>query len=239
MKPSSPSVGVRYTPPCCAAAQAAAVVTCKTVSIPYTKGVRVKICGITNAEDALAAEAAGADAVGLIFAERSKRRVTPAQARAVSDALGPFITRVGVFVDAPLENVLQAAKTLRLGAVQLHGTEPPEYAEALRSEVRVVKVFAFTPGLAPDTLRRFPADAVMLDGLTGGGGETFSWNAAGALRGFPNLVLAGGLTPHNVAAGVRALRPYAVDVASGVERAIGLKDHTKVQDFVRAARAAR
>lgn len=200
--------------------------------------MRVKICGITNVDDALAAEAAGADAVGLIFAERSRRRVTPAQAQAVSDALGPFIVRVGVFVDAPLGKVLEAVKTLKLGAVQLHGAEPPDYAEALRSEVRVIRVFAFTPGLTPETLRQYPADAVMLDGLTPGGGETFSWDEAGAFKNFPNLVLAGGLTPHNVAAGVRALRPYAVDVASGVERAIGLKDRAKIQDFVRAARVA-
>ena len=200
--------------------------------------MRVKICGITNIEDALSAEAAGADAVGLIFAERSKRRVTLAQARAISDALGPLITRVGVFVDAPLGEVLGAAQTLRLGAVQLHGTEPPEYAEALRPAVRVVKVFAFTPDLTPDTLRSFPADAVLLDGLTPGSGETFLWDEAAALKDVPNLILAGGLTPDNVVTAIRSLRPYAVDVASGVERAIGLKDPAKVQDFVRAAKAA-
>lgn len=204
----------------------------------YTRAVRVKICGITNAEDALAAEAAGADAVGLIFAERSKRRVTLAQAQAISDVLGPLILRVGVFVDAPLGEVLGAAQTLRLGAVQLHGAEPPGYAEALRPAVRVIKVFTFAPDLTPDTLRRFPADAVFIEGPTPGSGETFLWDEAAALKGFPKLILAGGLTPDNVAAGVRSLRPYAVDVASGVERAIGLKDHTKVQDFVRAAKTA-
>lgn len=210
----------------------------KTVSILYTKVVRVKICGITNIEDALVAEAAGADAVGLIFAERSRRRVTLVQAQAVSDVLGPLITRVGVFVDAPLGSVLEAVRVLKLGAVQLHGTEPPDYAEALRSAVRVIKVFPFVLGLTPDTLRCFPADAVLIEGLTPGSGETFSWDEAAALKGFPNLILAGGLTPDNVAAGVRSLRPYAVDVASGVERAIGLKDRTKVLDFVRAAKAA-
>ncbi len=200
--------------------------------------MRVKICGITNVEDALVAEAAGADAVGLIFTERSKRRVTLAQAQTISDALGPFIMRVGVFVDAPLGEVLEAARTLRLGAVQLHGSEPPEYAEALRPAVRVIKVFAFTPDLTPDTFSQFPADAVFIEGPTPGSGETFSWNEAAALKGFPKLVLAGGLTPDNVAAGVRSLQPYAVDVASGVERAIGLKDPIKVQDFVRAAKTA-
>lgn len=205
---------------------------------PYTRAVRVKICGITNAEDALAAEAAGADAVGLIFAERSKRRVTLAQAQTIGDALGPFVMRVGVFVDAPLGEVLEAVRVLRLGAVQLHGSEPSDYAEALRPTVRVVKVFPFTPDLTPDTLRGFPADAVFIESLTPGSGEAFSWGEAAALRGFPKLILAGGLTPDNVAAGIGSLRPYAVDVASGVERAIGFKDHTKVHDFVRAAKAA-
>ncbi len=200
--------------------------------------MRVKICGITNAEDALVAEAAGADALGLIFAERSKRRVTLAQAQVISDALGPFVMRVGVFVDAPLGEVLEAVRVLKLGVVQLHGAEPPAYAETLRPAVRVIKVFAFTPKLAPDALRRFPADAVLLDGLTPGSGETFSWDEAAALKGLPKLVLAGGLTPDNVATAIRSLRPYAVDVASGVERAIGLKDQVKVQDFVRAAKAA-
>ena len=164
--------------------------------------------------------------------------MTLAQAGVISDALGPLITRVGVFVDAPLGEVLGAVQTLRLGAVQLHGAEPPDYAEALRPAVRVIKVFTFAPDLTPDILRRFPADAVFIEGPTPGSGETFSWDEAATLKGFPKLILAGGLTPDNVAAGVRSLRPYAVDVASGVERAIGLKDHAKVQDFVRAAKTA-
>lgn len=212
---------------------------CKIGSaIPYTKVVRVKICGITNPDDALAAEEAGADAIGLIFAERSKRRVTLEQAKTISAVLGPLITRVGVFVDAPFGDILKAVRTLKLGAVQLHGDETLDYAEALRAEVQVIRAVAFTPGLTPEALRRFPADAVFLDGPTPGSGETFSWGDAGTLKGFPNLILAGGLTPRNVAAGIQALKPYAVDVASGVERAIGLKDCVKVQDFVRAAKTA-
>lgn len=201
-----------------------------------TAHLRVKICGITRPEDARAAEAAGADAIGLIFAERSTRRVTLEQAAACAQATGPFLSRVGVFVDAPLELVLHAVRALRLEAVQLHGREAPAYAAALRGEARVVRAVAFEAGLEPDELRRFPADAWLLDGLRPGAGEAFDWEAAAALRGMPGLVLAGGLTPENVAAGVRALAPYAVDVASGVEAAPGVKDPARIRAFVRAAR---
>ena len=210
---------------------------------PYTsvvnaQPVRVKICGITRPEDALTAEAAGADAVGLIFAPHSKRRVTPQQARTICSRLGPFITTVGVFVNAPLEEVLEIATKLRLGAVQLHGDESPDYAEALRRHVRVIEAVSFTPELAPETLSTFPADAILLDGLVPGSGAAFAWDAAAKLKGWPRLILAGGLTPQNVEAGVRALSPYAVDVASGVESTVGIKDAEKIQDFVRRAKDA-
>ena len=190
-------------------------------------------------EDALAAEAAGADTVGFIFAPRSKRCVTLQQAQAICLRLGPFITTVGVFVNAPLSEVLEAAQQLRLGAVQLHGDEPPGYAEALRQHVRVIKAVSFTPELKPETLEAFPADATLLDGLVPGSGEAFAWNAAAALKGLPHLILAGGLTPENVEAGIRALSPYAVDVASGVESTVGVKDAEKIQDFVRRAKNVR
>ena len=217
---------------------------CKIVSgTPYTsvvnaQPVRVKICGITRLEDALAAEAAGADAVGFIFAPRSKRRVTLRQAQAICLQLGPFVTTVGVFVNAPLSEVLEAAQQLRLGAVQLHGDESPGYAEALRQHVQVIKAVSFTPELKPETLATFPADAILLDGLVPGSGEAFAWDAAAKLRGLSRLILAGGLTPENVAAGIRALSPYAVDVASGVESTVGVKDDGKIQDFVRCAKNA-
>lgn len=200
--------------------------------------MRVKICGITRVEDALAAEAAGADAIGLIFAERSKRRVTLAQAQSISAVLGPFIARVGVFVDAPLCTVLEAVRALQLSAVQLHGHEDAAYAEALCPHVQVIKAFSFTPDLSAEALRAFPADAVLLDGVQPGSGEAFAWTDAAALAGLPHLILAGGLTPTTVAAGIEALNPYGVDVASGVESSAGIKDHRRIQDFVRKARAA-
>lgn len=200
--------------------------------------VRIKICGITRAEDALAAERAGADAIGLIFAERSKRRVDVEAAAAIVAGLGPFLTRVGVFVDAPLEQVLEAVRRLKLGAVQLHGDEPASYARAVRAEVAVVKALAFGPAVTPAALADYPADAILLDSPSPGSGRSFVWTAAEAWRGHPRLVLAGGLTPESVTEGVRALRPYAVDVASGVETVPGIKDAARVQAFIRAVREA-
>jgi phosphoribosylanthranilate isomerase len=200
--------------------------------------MRVKICGITRTEDALAAEEAGADAVGLIFAERSRRRIDLERAAEISAVLGPFIARVGVFVDAPLETVREAVRVARLDAVQLHGREEPAFAAALRGQARVIRAWSFSPGLSPQVLRRYPADAILIDGLDPGSGRGFAWSQAAALRGLPRLILAGGLTPDNVAAGVWALDPYAVDVASGVESSPGIKDHGAIRRFVERARGA-
>ncbi|MDE0100402.1 MAG: phosphoribosylanthranilate isomerase [Truepera sp.] len=200
--------------------------------------MRVKICGITRPEDAELAESAGADAIGLIFAPNSKRLITLERAAAIAERVGPLITRVGVFVDAPLEQVLAAVHHLRLGAVQLHGSEDSVYAAAVRKETRVIRAVSFRPGLPLEGLAHFPADALLVDGLRPGGGETFDWSQASSLTGTPHLILAGGLAPENVAAGIRALRPYAVDVASGVEASPGIKDPEKVAAFVRNARAA-
>lgn len=206
-------------------------------SLP-TAPVRVKICGITRPEDAVVAERAGADAIGLIFAPSSKRRVDRAAARAIVATVGPFLVRVGVFVDADLEQVVDLVQELRLDAVQLHGHESEAYAAEVRRSARVVRALAFGPGVTPQALAAYPADAILLDAAAPGSGRAFGWQEAGAWRGHPRLVLAGGLTPGNVAAGVRALWPYAVDVASGVEAAPGVKDAALVMAFVRAARSA-
>lgn len=206
--------------------------------ISYTSAMRVKICGITRPEDALASEAAGADALGLNFASFSKRFVTVEQAEAIVAPLGPFISLVGVFVDAPLDFVLETAQHLKLSAVQLHGHEDAHYALEVSAHVPVIKAVSFKVGLEPEAFADFPATALMLDGLSPGSGAAFSWTEATAWAGLPHLILAGGLTPETVAAGIRALRPYTVDVASGVEASPGIKDETKLHDFVRAAKAA-
>lgn len=204
--------------------------------------MRVKICGVTRTQDALCAERAGADAIGLIFAEGSRRRVSLEQAAAIGAALGPFITRVGVFIDAPLEVVLEAVAAADLQAVQLHGSEDAAYAERLRERlggrVQVIKAVAVGPGFRAADWRGFPAHALLVDGLVPGSGEPFDWERASGLGEWGRLILAGGLTPENVAAGIRAFRPYGVDVASGVEAGPGIKDPARVQEFVHAARAA-
>ena len=201
--------------------------------------MRVKICGITRPENAIAAERAGADAVGLNFAKQSKRYVTTQQAKTINEAVGPFLQRIGVFVNSPLEEVLATAHTLRLHAVQLHGDEDAAFATAVRQEFWTIRAVSFTPELSLSYFETFPADAFLLDGLKPGSGERFDWSQASFLKQVPHLILAGGLNPENVSAGIEALEPYAVDVSSGVEQRPGIKDPQKIQDFVRVAKFTR
>lgn len=201
--------------------------------------VRVKVCGITSVADAVVAEAAGADAVGMIFAPGSKRRVTPETAADICSALGPFVARIGVFVDADVAEVVGLARGLRLTGVQLHGAESAAYAREVAKATRVVRALPYAPGLVPADVADYGADAVLLDAATPGSGLAFAWEAAApAWRAWPRLVLAGGLTPDNVSAAIGALRPYAVDVASGVETRPGVKDPEAVRAFVSAAKDA-
>jgi len=201
--------------------------------------MRVKICGITRPEDALAAESAGADAIGLNFAKTSKRFITLEQAKTISDAVGPFVQRVGIFVDSSLEEVLETAHTLRLHAVQLHGDEDEAFAKSIKKEFWTIKAVSFTPALSLRYFESFPADAFLLDGLKPGSGERFDWSQAAFLKNLPHLILAGGLNVHNVTAAIEALQPYAVDLSSGVEARPGIKDPQKIQDFVRVAKFTR
>ena len=203
--------------------------------------MRVKICGITSPADARMADEAGADAIGMIFVGWSKRAVDPARARAIAAAVRPFVTRVGVFADAPLAEVERTVETVGLDAVQLHGDESDTYAAELaeRVPVPVVKAVRFAADLDRARLERFPAQAILLDAPRPGSGEAFSWRDAQHLAGMPRLILAGGLTPENVADGIAALAPYAVDVASGVERAPGVKDPERVRRFVDEARMSK
>lgn len=198
----------------------------------------MKVCGITRPEDALAAEEAGVDAIGLVFA-RSRRRVDEDAAREVLASLGPFVTTVGVFRDQPLPEVIRLVTELGLDVAQLHGEEDERYAAAVGRHARVVRAVAFERAPSPDALNGYPADAFMLDAKTPGSGTSFPWSDAEAWRGHPRLILAGGLTPANVREAVRVLAPGAVDVSTGVESAPGIKDHDLVKAFVLAARAQR
>jgi indole-3-glycerol phosphate synthase/phosphoribosylanthranilate isomerase len=211
---------------------------------PRPRGTAVKICGITTVEDGRAAVAAGADAVGLVFWPGSPRTVDVAAAKAIAASLPPFVTRVGVFVDAAPETLRHVAGEVGLDVVQLHGDE--DEAAVRLAPRRVVKAVRVGPGFeGEDALRFAGAGAAVLldtrsDTAPGGTGRTFDWAAAARLRDrIPYLILAGGLNPRNVADAVRAVRPDAVDVSSGVEASPGRKDPERMRAFVEAVRRAR
>jgi phosphoribosylanthranilate isomerase len=196
--------------------------------------VRVKVCGIRRPEDALLAVELGASAIGLIFWPQSARAVDTDTAAAVVRALPPFVTSVGVFVNQPREEVLKIADAVRLGAVQLHGDEPPGwYASFPRPVIKSVSV---GEGFEVDALRAVPANVtVLLDAhdpvRRGGTGRVIDWSLAAAAARTRPVILSGGLTPENVRAAATTVQPYAVDVASGVESSPGVKDYAKLRAF--------
>lgn len=200
--------------------------------------VRIKICGITNLEDALLAAELGAWALGFIFHPASPRRVAPETARAIIGKLPPFVLSVGVVADEEAAVVRELAARVGLDWLQLHGRESPEYCRTLGR--RVLKAFHIhgPEALPPLADYRGAAQAFLLDaykpGGAGGTGETFDWRLARQAQEFGPVVLAGGLTPANVARAIEVARPQAVDVASGVEAAPGRKDPEKLRAFFRA-----
>ena len=198
--------------------------------------VRVKICGLTNEDDARAAIENGADALGFVFAE-SPRRADPDTVRAMVKKIPVFISTVGVFVNEDIERVREIRDRCGLDAVQLSGDESEAYAASLGG--RIIKVCRVGGGRAP-AIEGFPDATLLLDTWSsqaaGGTGESFDWSlAVGPARSRP-LILAGGLTPENVARAVSTVRPFAVDVSSGVEKTKGRKDHDKLSRFIRNAR---
>jgi phosphoribosylanthranilate isomerase len=204
--------------------------------------VRVKICGITTLEDALAAVEAGADAVGFVFHPPSPRYARLDIVREITRRLPPFVSRAGVFVDAPEDRVLEVARVARLDTVQLHGKETHDFCRHF-AELRVIKAFRMDGPAALTRLAEYPGVTWLLDsylpGVFGGTGQTFNWDlACEAVRRGGRVILAGGLTPENVARAVAAVRPYAVDVSSGVESAPGAKDREKMRAFIAAAKSA-
>lgn len=190
--------------------------------------VRVKICGITRVEDALLAETLGAFALGFVFAKGSRRRLEPETARRIVQALGPLVVRVGVFQDQEPEAVLRTMERAHLQVAQLHGNEPPEWAERVGRFYPVIKAFTLM-GPADPTWAHYPAAAFLLDGKTPGGGQGYprEW-ALPLLRTGKRVILAGGITPENLEE-VLALRPYALDLSSGVEEAPGRKSEARLR----------
>ncbi len=200
--------------------------------------VRIKICGITRSEDLRAAVAAGADALGFVFAPRSPRRLSAAAAAALAQQVPAFVTRVGLFMDQPAEEVQRILTEVPLELLQFHGQETGEYCRGFGRPY--IKAVAMAAGADLGLIQEEFADAaaLLLDshqaGEVGGSGRSFDWSKIPPLR-LP-LVLAGGLTPENVAAAVRQVEPWAVDVASGVEDAPGVKNGVLIEKFINEVR---
>ena len=203
--------------------------------------MKVKICGVTSPEDALLAVDAGADALGFIFVEGTPRYLSPARAAAIIAALPPFVVPVGIFWDHPAGHVKAVAEECRLGALQFHGDEAPEAVAQHR--LPVIKTIKLGAEADLDRLARYDVSAFLLDSpgrwSEGEAREPISWALARrAVDAGRRVILAAGLTPDNVAEAIRAVRPYAVDVNSGVEARPGVKDPDKVRRFVARARGA-
>ncbi len=202
---------------------------------------RVKVCGITRAEDGLAAARAGADAVGFVFYPRSPRCVTPERARDIAAMIPPFVSTVGLFVDADAATVAATLRAIRLDYLQFHGAESAEFCA--RFGVPFLKAVRVKPGvdLLQYAIAFGAAKALLLDafveGVHGGTGQGFDWQLIPLNMPIP-LILSGGLRPSNVAQAVRTVRPWAVDVSSGVEAEKGIKDADKIEQFMRGVRNA-
>jgi phosphoribosylanthranilate isomerase len=200
--------------------------------------MKVKICGITREEDAWTAVQAGADALGFIFVRASKRWIEPERARAIITGLPPGVIPVGVFVNAPRQEIGNVVETAGIRLLQLHGEESPEDASGFG--VPVWKGFRVRPGFDLRSLSGYAVNGFLLDnyvaGMYGGTGRTFDWETAIAAKKYGPIILSGGITPDNVVEAMRRVAPYAIDVNSGVESAPGVKDADKIHRLFEAVR---
>lgn len=204
--------------------------------------VRVKICGITNIEDALASVEAGAELLGFNFYRESPRYIEPAAARRIIDQLSSSVLSVGVFVNERREQLERFADEAGVQSVQLHGDESASYCLKLK-HLFVIKALRVNSNFEPEQAAQYQTGAILLDGFSdrafGGAGHTFDWSIAARARPLVGkLFLAGGLNKNNVAEAITAVRPYAVDACSALESAPGRKDHARVRAFIKAAEKA-
>jgi phosphoribosylanthranilate isomerase len=197
----------------------------------------VKICGITNEQDALLAVALGADALGFVFAP-SPRQISPALAREIVKRLPPETLTVGVFRNETPSRVIEIVNEARLQGAQLHGHETPAMTAEVATDVRFVIKAVVAGSQDAATASNFASDAILVDGLHPGSGTAYDWELLQDIPTEIRLMLSGGLTPENVAAGIAQVRPWGVDVSSGVEKAPGLKDAVKMRHFITNARDA-
>jgi phosphoribosylanthranilate isomerase len=201
--------------------------------------VQIKICGITNIEDGLAAASAGADALGFVFHPASPRYVRPERAREIIGSLPPALSTVGVFVNAPAAEVLQIAELCGLDFIQLHGSETREYCRRFPRE-RLIKALSFKSEEEFSSIADYPVKAFLVDAHDpvrfGGTGKTCDWNLARKAAALHSLILAGGLGEGNILAALETVRPLAVDISSGVEAHPGKKDHEKIRAVIALVR---
>ncbi len=202
--------------------------------------IKIKICGITNLEDALASADAGADALGFNFYKKSPRCIEPEKAAEIIAQLPPFVMPVGIFVNEREDKIREIQQLTCLQALQFHGDESPEFCQ--RFGARVIKAFQVKDKESLKNMAHYHVGAFLLDsyrdGVRGGTGVTFDWHLAVVAKTFGKVILAGGLTPENVAEAVKLVQPYGVDVAGGVEKEKGIKDHTKTKKFITEVRRA-
>jgi phosphoribosylanthranilate isomerase len=200
--------------------------------------VKVKICGITNEEDALQAVDAGADALGFVFYDLSPRCIFYETAQKIIKKLPPFVTPVGVFVNNPAQSIHLAVERCGIQVVQLHGDETPNFCAGLPH--KIVKAFRIRDIKSLEKIRSYSVSGFLLDayvpGTYGGTGLTFNWESARIAKQYGPIILAGGLNVGNIREAVETVQPYAIDVSSGVEASPGKKDHAKVREFIKRAK---
>tara|TARA_B100001245_G_scaffold28966_1_gene18751 strand:+ start:413 stop:1051 length:639 start_codon:yes stop_codon:yes gene_type:complete len=203
--------------------------------------VKVKICGMTNLKDVKVAVDGGVDAVGFIFYKKSPRSVTMQAVREIVLELPPFVDSVGVFVNETAEQINKISDHCKLDRVQLHGDESPAFCKKIRR--RVIKVIRVKDIQSLKKLSDYPVSSFLLDTFSedqyGGTGKVFDWNLAYSAKKYGPIILAGGLTPINVRQAIQRIQPYGVDVCSGVESQPGIKDHKKMQAFLKNVKAER
>jgi len=203
--------------------------------------VRIKICGITRQQDSQAAVSHGAWAVGFVFYPKSPRFLTPQKARLIIRSLPPFIEPVGVFVNESPGRVLRVASACSLRTLQFHGDESPTYCRRFKKDFKVIKAFRIADKIDLRQIQRYDVSAVLMDaykdGLYGGTGSSFPWSLFKAIRRIEQpIILSGGLRISNIKQALARLKPFAVDVSSGVEQYPGIKDYRKIKKFIDAVR---
>jgi phosphoribosylanthranilate isomerase len=203
----------------------------------YHSVIKIKICGITNVEDALLAANLGADVLGFMFYKESKRYIRPKEAHNIISKLPPFITTTGVFVNQELDEIRNIKEEVGFDVFQLHGDESPDFCKNFR---RVIKTIRVKDSIDPKEVESYPTQAILFDSYStkgyGGTGESFRWEILRGLSTSKKIILSGGLSSENVSQAIRIVNPYGIDVSSGVEEYPGKKNPEKLKKFIEAAR---